>query len=316
MDNSEQSLIIASTRQLPSFELNVWAKETKEKALTQAALIAKVSDGDSKIIAVRAQVELKRIINAIERARKDLKEPILDAGRKLDRLCALESLELEKEFGRVSNAVKEFDDAERRRVAEEERLQRDELERIEREKQAELKRIADEQLAREAEARRLQEEADKKVREAAEAAAKLAAEATNKKQREAAEKARIESEKAAQLAREEKERQDAIVREQAAAANAKAAAIEEKASDAAYCAAKPIEITKVEGQRTSCDWEITKINEWVLLRARPDLVRKIEFDMRAIKDELKRGVKLAGVEAKEVYNAGVKVRPLRQEIDI
>lgn len=316
MNNPDDALIVASRRDLPTFEFNSWAVEAKAKALENAALIGRVKDLDSKTLAVRAQGELKRIILLIEKTRTELKQPILEAGRKLDNLCAAETLALDKEFGRVSYLVKEFDDTERRRVLEEERLQREELARIEREKQAELKRIADEQAAREAEARRIQEEAARKVREAAEAAAKLAAEATTKKLREAALKAQAEAQKAAAEAKAEKERQDTILREQSALAAAQTAAIEEKAGDAAYVAARPIEITKVYGQRTTCDWEITKINDWALAKARPDLVRKIEFDLRALKDELKRGVNLPGVEAREVYTAGVKVPPERAAINI
>lgn len=316
MDNPENSLILASTRQLSVFELNVWAKESKEQALAQAALIGKVSDGDAKIIAVRAQVALKQMINAIEKARKELKEPILQAGRRLDTLCANESLELEKEFGRVSQAVSEFDLQERRRIDEEKRLQREELERIEGEKQAELKRIADEQAAKEAETRRIQDEAARKVKEAKEAAERLVSEAKTKKDREAAEKARLEADKAADAARIERERQDTLLQQQAAQATANAARIEEQAGDAAYCAAKPIEILKVKEQHTTVDWEITKLNEWQLAKARPDLVRKIEFDLRAVKEELKRGVKLPGVEGKEVYKASVKAKPLQTQIEI
>jgi hypothetical protein len=290
MDNPENALIIASTRQLPTFELNEHAKVAKSKALENAALIAKVTNADSKIIAVRAQQQLKGVLNDIERARKQLKEPILEAGRKLDTLCATESLELEKEFGRVSNAVKEFDDAERRRVLEEERLQREELARIEREKQAELKRIADEQAAREAEARRVQEEADRKVREAAETAAKLAAEATNKKQREAAEK-------------------------QAAAAAAQTAAIEEKAGDAAYCAAKPIEITKVAGQRQTTNWVITVENPYLLAKFHPDLV-EIKPRLADIKAALNEGREIKGIKSVKEHVSGVRVPATQKAIDV
>jgi len=316
LENPNEAAIVATRRDLPTFSFNPWLLENKAQALEKAALIGRVKDLDSKTLAVRAQGELKRIILLIEKTRKELKEPILEAGRKLDNLCASETLSLDKEFGRVSNLVKEFDDAERRWVLEEERLQREELARIEREKQAELKRIADEQSAREAEARRIQEEAVRKVREAAEAAAKLAAEATTKKLREAALKAQREAQQAAEKASADKAAQDAILSQQAAAAAAQTAAIEEKAGDAAYVASRPVEITKVYGQRTTCDWEITNINDWALAKARPDLVSKINFDMRALKDELKRGVKLPGVEAREVYTAGVKVPPERMAINV
>ena len=327
--NSQESLIVAELPKLEAIALNSELKAAKESALQASALIGKVTDRDSKIIAVRAQQSLKSVISKIEKSRITLKEPLLIASRKLDAFCAAESLDLDKELGRVSQVVKEFDDAERRRVLEEERLQRLELERIEREKQADLKRISDEQAAREAEANRIQDEIDSKAREVKEAAElkarqereaaeKLAREATNKKQREAAEKARIEAEQRAAAAKiesdkvevaakAERERVGADLRRQAEASAAQIAAVEEKAGDAAYCAAKPVEITKVAGQRMTSDFEITKINEWALMKARPDLVREIKFDLRAMKDELKRGVKLPGVEAKEVFKSDVRV---------
>lgn len=337
MDNSEDALIIASTRQLPVFEFNIWAKEAKTKALEKAALIGKVTDRDSKIIAVRAQQELKGLINQFEKARVELKEPILQAGRSLDTMVATEKLPLEQEFGRVSNVVKEFDDTERRRVLEEERLQRDELARIEREKQAELKRITDEQAAREAEARRVQEEADRKareikeaaerqVREAREAADKLAREATNKKEREAAEKARIFSENKAEQFRIEalnaaieakagKERQDAILAQQAAAAAAQTAAIEDKAGDAAYIASRPVEITKVAGQRQSTNWVITVEQPFVLAKWHPDLV-DIKPRLGDIKAALNEGREIKGIKAEREHVSGVRVPTAIKAIDV
>lgn len=83
-------------------------------------------------------------------------------------------------------------------------------------------------------------------------------------------------------------------------------AIQEHYSEKAAELSKPvIEPVRAEGQRISTDWEITRINEHQLAKARPDLVRKFEFDMRAVKAELARGVKLPGVEAREVVKAGV-----------
>ena len=258
---------------------------------------------------------MKLVISSIEKDRKKFKEPLLQAGRQLDTLCASETLLLDQEFGRVSNAVKEFDDAERRRVLEEERLQRMELERIEREKRAELKRIADEQAAREAEARRVQEEAARKVREAQEAAEKLAREATNKKQREAAEKARKESDRQKALADAEKARQDAAIREERAKSEAQAAAIEEKAGDAAYCAAKPIEITKVYGQRSTSNWIITVEQPFILAKFHPDLVN-ITPRLADIKAALNQGREIKGIKAVRETTPGVSLPPAQKVIDV
>lgn len=315
MDNPENSLIIASTRQLPAFEFNTNAKLAKTKALENAALIGRVTDRDSKIIAVRSQQELKGLINAFEKARVELKEPILQAGRKLDTLVASEKLALEQEFGRVSNLVKEFDDAERRRVLEEERLQREELERIERAKQAELARIAREQREREEAALRAQEESDRKVREAQEAAAALAAAAKTKSQREAAERARQEALKAQALREVERQKQEAELKKTADESAAKAALIEEKAGDEAYAAARPIEITKVAGQRQSTNWVITVEQPFVLAKFHPDLV-DIKPRLADIKSALNEGREIKGIRAEREHTSGVRVLPERKAIDV
>jgi len=315
MDNPENALIIASRRDLPTFEFNTSAKVAKTKALENAALIGKVTDRDSKIIAVRAQQELKGLIAAFEKARVELKEPILAAGRKLDTLVAEEKLPLEKEFGRVSNVVKEFDDAERRRVAEEERLQREQLARIEAEKQAELKRIADEQAAKEAEARKAQEEAERKVREANEAAAKAVRDASNKKQREAAEKLLAEAAEREKQAAIERERQAEAMRKFVAEKSAQAAAIEEKSGDAAYAAARPIEATKVAGQRQSTNWNIIVEQPFVLAKFHPDLV-DIKPRLGDIKQALNEGREIKGIKAQREYVSGVRVPPERKAIDV
>lgn len=315
MHNPENSLIIASQSSLPVFEFNTNAKLAKSKALENAALIGKVTDRDSKIIAVRAQQELKGLINAFEKARVELKEPILNAGRKLDNLVAAEKLPLEQEFGRVSNVVKEFDDAERRRVLEEERLQRLELERIERETQAELRRIADEQAAKEAEARRVQEEVSRKAAEAQRAAEKLIAEARNKKEREAAHAAQEAARKQQEAAEAARLRQAEELAKSAQEAANKAAIVEEKSGDAAYAAARPIEITKVAGQRQSSNWVIIVEQPFVLAKFHPDLV-DIKPRLADIKAALNEGREIKGIKAERERISSVRVPPPQKAIDV
>lgn len=102
----------------------------------------------------------------------------------------------------------------------------------------------------------------------------------------------------------ERERQEAIAKVQS---HDELDAINEDFNQQAQTVVRAIpQPVRAEGQIVRPSWEITRINEMQLARARPDLVRKIEFDMRAIKEELGRGVKLAGVEAREVINSGVR----------
>lgn len=277
------SLIVAPEQRLPLFVLNAAALELKETALTGAALIGKVENAAENDAATKAQIEVKRVRALFERERKRLKEPLLEAGRQLDKLVSAESLELEKEEGRLSNLRSEFQLAEDRRIAEERRIQERELARIEAEKQAALQRIADEQARVEREAR-----------EAREAAERLASEAKNKKQREAAEAARIEAEKQSQAARE-----------QAAIAQAQTAQVEDKAAEAAYVESRPVAATRAAGEVIKWDWEITVTNRFELARCHPDCV-KIEPLLAPIKAALNAGRTVIGVEAKKVKVADVR----------
>lgn len=161
---SETSLILSTLGKLPVFSFNDGAKELKAVALDGAALIGRVRNAADNELAVKAQRSLKEVIALFEKERKRLKEPLLEAGRDLDRTVAAESDELEREHGRITALVSEFQREEQRRVQEERRIQQAEIDRIEREKQAELKRIADEKAAQEAEAAKIKDAAAREAR--------------------------------------------------------------------------------------------------------------------------------------------------------
>lgn len=111
----------------------------------------------------------------------------------------------------------------------------------------------------------------------------------------------------ARLAEIERERLAEIAK---AKTHEQADAITERFNDLAAIATAPKpDPIRAEGQSVVVDWEITRLNEHQLARARPDLVRRIEFDMRALKDCLKRGEKLPGVEAREIVNSRVRTAP-------
>lgn len=308
-------LIVSDKQLLPTFQIAPKAEQLRAVALRAAYLIDEVTNADENAVAVRAQIELKRVVSLFEKSRKAMKEPLLEAGRKLDRLAAAESLELEKEYGRLTQAVSEFQLIEQRRVREEERLQQEEIARIEREKQAELARIAAEQAAREAEAKRIQDEADRKVRESREAAEALAAAATNKKQREAAELARQESLKKQALAEVERQKQAAALTEQQAVAKAAAAKIEETAAAATYVESRPVQLTRQAGQLVKTDWEITVTNPWELAKFHPDCV-KIEPLLTPIKAALNEGRTVKGISATKKTISHARTGPERAVIEI
>jgi hypothetical protein len=307
------SIIVADKAELPIFAISDTAKELREMALSGSALIAKVTNADQNAAAVNAQRELKRVMALFEKTRKTVKEPLLEAGRQLDRLVAAESLELEKEFGRVSQVLADFQVAEQERVREEERLQRAELERIEREKQAELRRIEAEQRAREEEARKVQAEIDRKAREAQESAERLAREANNAKQRAAAEAARIEAEKQAAAAEVEAAKQRAINEQAAKDAAAAATKVIEAAAAATYSESRPVQSTREQGQVVKVDWDITVTNPYELAKFHPDCV-KIEPLMTPIKAALNEGRAVKGIKAEKKTVASVRVNDRAQKV--
>jgi hypothetical protein len=157
-------LIVRPPEKLARYSLNDTAKELKSLALDASALIGKVTNAEENDQAVNAQRELKRVMNMLEKDRKDAKEPLLEAGRQLDSMIAKEKEDIDAELGRVSELVSGFAIKERQRLQEEQRLQQAELERIEREKQAALKRIADETAKQEAEAAAIKDERARKER--------------------------------------------------------------------------------------------------------------------------------------------------------
>lgn len=188
--------------------LSASAITTKDNALTESALVARVSNAEQNATAVQCIRSLKAIDSAIEKARKDATEPLLQ--RQRDYMAAVKPHreELQKEIGRLENLINGFALEERRRVNE------------------------------------------------AIQSAEAAGESTD-----------------------------------------------------------GIAPTRAHGQTTRTEWEIIEIREFQLLRNRPDLVRKVEFDIRGIKDALSaNGGKLPGVTAKQVINTGVRVT--RKTLDV
>ena len=269
---------------LPASILTLAAIAQKNSALANSALIGKVTNAAENKTAIEAMKSLKSLSSQFERERKETTEPLLEAQRKLKRAVDMERDDLDREFGRLECLAKDFALEEQRRIREEQEAQQRELARIEAEKQAELKRIADEQARVEREAR--------EAREAAELAAR---EATNAEARKAAEAARIAAEEQSRKA-------------QASAAQAAALTqtVTENADLRSRIEAKPVEAQRAYGQANRKVWVIKQINDFQLMKSRPDLVRKVEWDMLAIKQILNEGGTLPGVIAEEDLKIGVR----------
>jgi DNA polymerase III gamma/tau subunit len=167
----------------------------KDVALQNAALIGAVRNQESQAEAVKVQAELKSLISGVERARKEVKQPVLDFGRLIDERARQAVLELEAEHLRVTNLVCTYADEQRQIAAD-----------LERRRQAELAAV-------EAENRRKQYEAEKAAREAQEAAER-------EQKRIADEAARVEREAQEAAEREQKRLADEVAKERNAARRA------------------------------------------------------------------------------------------------
>lgn len=313
--STENNQLVIGGFQFTPFAIKPEVLTMRDEALAASALIGKVETAAQNEQSASARKKIKSLLSLFESGRAKLKEPILEAGRQLDRVVKTEREDLEREDGRLENLEKDFIRAELRRKSEEEELQRKELARIEAEKQAELQRIAREQAEAERKAReaaaevaRLAAENERKAREATEAAARMAAEATNRKQREAAEAARLAAEEASKKQREAAEaariEAERIARESAEKARQQTQLATERAEAAAFIESKPVEISRARGQSVKKVWVIDQINDFQLMKARPDLVRKIEWDMVGLKQALADGIKLPGVTAHEDIGVG------------
>lgn len=166
------------------------AEALRAKLLADASSISEVTDEQSCAIARQALKSLADFRLRLEKSRKDVKEPVLDLGRKIDKAAADFGAPTSTEEKRINGLIANY-------AAEQERKRR--------EAEAEARRQA-------AEAERLRLEAERAKREAEEAAKRaanadqmtlddVASQAAAKAEAEAAERARLEAQqKAAQAA--------------------------------------------------------------------------------------------------------------------
>lgn len=271
-----QTALVSANFVTPPIAFSEEAEDERAECISLAAEVGEVTDPDTQARAVNAQKAIRALLSKVEKARKAVKEPILEAGRELDRRVA-EFIDLLKDQElRIATAVGNYQQAELEK-----------LRRAEQAAAAERERIAHEQAEAIAAAERAAAEERRK------AEAKAAAERAD---------ARNEQERAEADARAVKAQQEAEARLAAERKRQEELAAQQK--EAVQVVAAP---AKAEGQSIRQEWEITRINDWDLMKARPDLVRKIEFDLRSIKEELARGLKLPGVEAQLLLKSSVRL---------
>ena len=272
--------LIATDHGSFTVQLTPEAENLKADALLAGSFIEHVDNAEEQIAAVNAQLFIRDALSAVEKARTEVKAPVLEYSRAIDAAAKKFCTELVAEKNRVDQLVSDFQTLElaRARAAENARLL--EEQRLERERQAAIEKIRQEEAAK-----------AKALRDQELAAAKAAMAATTAKAQ--AEAAALQREVARQVelaAAASLERMDEV--------NAQFCEKSKELSEQAAAVAP----ARVEGQRVTEDWDITVTDIWTLAKHHSMCV-KIEPRLVEIKELLNAGVKVAGVTAKRVVKS-------------
>lgn len=263
----------APTLELVKNEVDEKAAEVQSQvaAATAQAEAMQVRDQAEADMAATFLRDVKRRRSAAEAERKRLKEPILEAGRRIDQT--------------FKDAMAPFDAADKivrgklgTYTAEQERIRREEEERLERERQERERKAREARERQEAEERQRREQAEREQREAEEEAAKAKSEAD----REAAEALAAEAARAA---------------EEASVAESAIASLPEVQMPKAVVAAPP----KQEGISTRKVWKAEVIDDAAVPRD------YLVVDEKAIRAAVKSGVReIPGVRIYSVDEMAVR----------
>lgn len=281
---STEIIVVSRELMLPEYSLGPLIEAAKTKALVLAATISSCATSEENKKLAEAQIELTKVSRALEKQREALKSPLLEAGRRLDRMVKTAVEPIDKALGRLSELNSEWVIAERRRVQEEDRLRQAEIDRIERERLAEIARVQAEQDAANERARLAQEAADRAAREA-----------TTKAEKARAVKAQAEADERARIAQE-----------QAAQSVVEIARVEAAASEATRIESKQTKPEKVAGQVSRNDWEITVLDIWKVVKYRPDLV-SLTLKLVETKAALNDGMVIQGITARAIVKGSVRI---------
>ena len=260
------------------------AVQRREEALDGLAMVARVSTPEENERAVAAQAAAAALRSDTEKARKMMKDPVLEFGRTIDNAARTFIAPVEAELMRVAREVGNYQQQVEAKRKAEEAARLLEQQRMEAERNAEIARVAREEAERVSKLEAAAAEARRKA--SAEEATKLEAEV--KRQKELAQAQTLERMDAIQ------ERFD---QEQAALPTI----------------AEPV---RAKGQSVTEIVVIDQIREFELVKARPDLVRKVEFDLIGLKRDLANGVKVPGVTWHKETQSTVRRLPAREAITI
>lgn len=253
-----QLIIAPPIGETPSIHITDEGEEKKKWLVGISAAITSIASEEQRDPALAIAGNIKAHVSAVEKTRKEIKEPFLQMGRAIDDAAKSHVNELESELKRLNNLIGSFEDARRREQEAQERARR-----------AEEARLAEEQRKTQQEADRLAEEARKK----AEAAAAKGKELTPAQKVKA-----LEEQLQAEEEQEARERELRRLEEERM--NARQRAEEAKPTGGAL--------------REEIDIEVTDIH--ALYKAMPVCV-KLAPDLAMIKAMIKAGHELPGVSA-------------------
>ena len=224
----------------PAVQIATDAYAKRDAAIQDASTVRVVRDALTSQMAVDALRPIKELAKAVEKHRKEIKEPVLALGRLIDGTAKEFCVALEQEEARITKLLNTYQ-AEQDRIAREEEAKR----------QAEIRRLQDEERKRQEEAARKEREA-KAAQEAAERAAR---EAVNAEERKVAmEQARLADEERRRLAAQ-------AAQEAAIARQAEAKAMQPTQTP-----------QRSEGASVQRPWAFDLIDVNALHKARPELV--------------------------------------------
>jgi len=145
----------------------------RQNAIDDAKMVRVVSDAFGQESATEALRAIKALLKSIETSRKQIKEPVLALGKRIDSTAAEFVQELDREAARLTGLLASYELEQRRIAAEAEAKRRAEEAKL----RAEQERQERERFAAERELQRQREEAERAAREAANAEQRAAAHA-------------------------------------------------------------------------------------------------------------------------------------------
>ena len=268
---SATTTAIAIAGSVPQVITDAGAIVRRNSLLAESSAVVRVASPIDYEAAGNIVADLKTLEREVEKARKEIKAPVIELGRQIDAAAEQFTASVKREIARVGPLLVAWDQEQARKRAEAERKAREEAERVERERRE----------AEAAEARRLAE-----IKAAEERAKREAEEAARKAQ--ASQDAAVKAEAAAKA----REAAEAAQRAEQAQQQANLAALQAKPVTVA-----PVAVTeppKVKGLRLR-QVQCHKVEDIVALyQARPDLVR-LEPIIGAINAALEAGETLPGV---------------------